>query len=342
MTLSRRLFLRMMGSAVSYAGLPVYAQTTSQISSPIVTVGGAIAAKAMGLTLAHEHVLVDFVGADQVSPRRYDSDEAFATILPYLQELVQQGVRTLVECTPHYLGRDVRLLQRLAEATGLQLLTNTGLYGAQNGKFLPDYAATETAEQLAQRWIAEHEDGIEGTNVRPGFIKIGVNNGPLTEADQKLVKAAALTHLATGLTVAAHTGDAAAAREELSMVAATGAHPRAFIWVHAQEKGAEHHLEAARQGAWVEIDGISQDNYADYAQQVKVLRDEGWLNRVLVSCDAGWYRVGEPQGGEYRSHAVLLQKFVPALKGLGFTDAEVSQLLVTNPAEAFTVRVRRK
>ena len=66
----------------------------------------------------------------------------------------------------------------------------------------------------------------------------------------------------------------------------------------------------------------------------------GLLNRVLVSCDAGWYRVGEPQGGPYRSHAVLLERFVPELQQQGLSEEEVNQLLVTNPTAAFTVRIR--
>jgi len=44
----------------------------------VVTVNGPIAPSELGFTLPHEHVLVDFIGADKVSPDRYDSDEAFA------------------------------------------------------------------------------------------------------------------------------------------------------------------------------------------------------------------------------------------------------------------------
>lgn len=338
MNCPRRHFLKTAATAGVTIGLPL---SWSVPSEPyILTVNGLIKPDALGRTFAHEHVLVDFGGADVVSPDRYDADEAFEKVLPYLKELVALGTESFVECTPNYLGRDVRLLQRLAQASGLQILTNTGLYGAVEGKFLPDYVAAETAEQLSRRWTDEFQNGIDGTGIRPGFIKIGVNNGPLNEADRKLVRAAALTHRATGLTIAAHTGDAAAAMEELEIVQAAGVHPSAWIWVHAQNKGGDQHRQAARAGAWVEIDGISEENYVEHARQVRVLRDANLLDRVLVSCDAGWYRVGEPQGGTYRSHAVLLKRFVPELQAQGFSDAEVKQLLVTNPAAAFAVRLR--
>lgn len=339
-TRQRRQFLKILGSTLAISTLPpplVHAKTTAEA----MTVNGTIPAKQMGVTLTHEHILVDFVGADQVSPDRYDADKVFQKVLPYLEEVKKSGCKTFVECTPNYLGRDVRLLKRLADASKLQILTNTGYYGAREGMFLPENIKTETPEQIAQRWIKEYKEGINGTGIRPGFIKIGVDSGPLPEYNRKIVTAAALTHKETGLTIAAHTGDAQAAMEELYMIQEAGVHPSAFIWVHAQEKGTESHVKAAEMGAWVEIDGISMQNYEDYAKQVKALQEAGLLNKVLVSCDAGWYHVGEPEGGKYRSHAAIFNSFVPALKSLGLKDQEVEQLLAVNPAEAFTIRVRK-
>ena len=103
----------------------------------IETVTGPVAADRLGVTLMHEHVLVDFIGAAQVSPSRYDADAAFHAVLPHLQQVKRLGCSTLVECTPAYLGRDPRLLRRLSEASGLHILSNTGYYGAANDKHLP-------------------------------------------------------------------------------------------------------------------------------------------------------------------------------------------------------------
>ena len=165
------------------------------------------------MTLPHEHVLVDFIGAAEVSPDRYDRDEVFRTVLPFVEQFRKLGGQTLVECIPAYLGRDPRLLKRLSQAAGLHLLTNTGYYGARDDQFLPPHAFSESPDQLAARWIREWEDGIDGTGIRPGLMKIGVDSGTLSEVDRKLVQAAARTHLKTGLTIAAHTGPAEAAFE---------------------------------------------------------------------------------------------------------------------------------
>ena len=83
----------------------------AQGNDRIESVTGPIAVDELGITLMHEHVLVDFIGASSVSPARYDAADAFKTVLPHLQQLKQLGCGTLVECTPAYLGRDPRLLK---------------------------------------------------------------------------------------------------------------------------------------------------------------------------------------------------------------------------------------
>jgi phosphotriesterase-related protein len=309
---------------------------------PIETVLGPLPVSALGLTLVHEHVLVDFIGADRVSPDRYSADEAFRVALPFLADVKKLGVRSLFECTPAYLGRDPRLLRRLAEATGLHLVTNTGYYGAANDRHVPAHAYRESASELAARWTEEARLGIEGTGIKPGFLKIGVDPGRLSEIDRKLVTAAARCHLAAGLTIAVHTGDGAAALDILSVLEAESVAPAAYVFVHAQsERDRAVQAKVAAAGAWVELDGIASDSLAAHVDAVVDLAARGHLGRLLVSQDAGWYHVGEPGGGTYRGYGLLLEKFVPALRARGFTEAQVATLLVENPARAFAPAVRR-
>jgi phosphotriesterase-related protein len=308
----------------------------------VMTVTGEIAASEMGTTLVHEHVLVDFIGADRVSRDRYDPEDVFRKVLPHLVAVREAGGRTLVECTPAFLGRDPALLRRLSEASGLRLLTNTGYYGAAADKHVPAHAYTETAEQLAERWTREHRDGIEGSSVRPGFQKIGVDAGPLSAIDRKLVTAAAICHRQTGLTIAVHTGDGRAAMEILDVLKAQSVGPSAYVWVHAQnEKDRLLHLRAAAAGAWIELDGLSPESFETHLAALTDLAKAGHLGRALVSHDAGWYHVGEPGGGRYRGHTLLFERFLPELRKRGLDEAAIRRLTIENPAEAFAIRVRR-
>ena len=341
--MNRRSFLRTIGAGC--AGAVAARAAGEELSTPeakVVTVLGAISPEEMGVTLPHEHVLVDFIGADKVSPDRYDAGEAFEVILPFLEQIKKLGCRTFVECTPAYIGRDVKLLKRLSAKTGMHILTNTGYYGAANDKFVPKHAYEETVGQLVARWIREWQNGIEGTGIRPGFIKIGVDSGKLSQIDRKLVRAAARAHIETGLAIAAHTGDTEAGLDELKTLREEGVDASAFIWVHAQNGwDVEARVEAAKAGVWIEIDNIGVNNIPICIEQVKAMRDRGVLSRVLVSHDAGWYSVGEPRGGSFRPFTTLLTDFIPALRKAGFSEADVQRILVTNARDAFTVRVRR-
>jgi phosphotriesterase-related protein len=279
--------------------------------------------------LVHEHVLVDFGGAGVAHPNRYNADEAFNVVRPHVEAAARLGCRRIQECTPNYLGRDPKLLARLEDATGVEIWTNTGLYAAGKHKFLPEFVNTETSAALAKRWIQEAQQGISG--VKPRFIKIGVNTGPLHPLDRKVVEAAALTSRDTGLTTAAHTGDGRAALEELEIFVNHKLDPAKFVWVHAQsEKNHSIHEQIARAGAWVEFDGISEKSADWHFQCVEYMAGKNLLNRVLISQDAGWYRVGEPGGGTYRGYTYIYTNFLPRLR-----PEWRETLMVVNPVKAF-------
>jgi phosphotriesterase-related protein len=332
--ISRRQFLATLGAA------PVVGSIIPADAPYTYSVKGKLPVSEMGTTLIHEHVLVDFVGADNISPDRWKHDDVIRKVLSYLLEIKQQGIKTLVECTPAFIGRDVALLKKLSEQSGLHILTNTGYYGASNNKYLPKWAFSETAEQLANRWIAEFEKGIESTGIRPGFIKNGVNSGKLSEVHQKLTKAAALTHLKTGLTICSHTGPALPAREEIDILKKSGVHPSAFVWVHANGS-AEELEDVGKSGCWISLDGVNTDNIARHVELISFLHKKERLGQVLISHDAGWYRPGEPDGGEFRGFTTISDKLVPALKEQGLTDANIRTLMVGNPAKAFAISIRK-
>lgn len=305
----------------------------------VQTVCGPLPPEELGVTLMHEHILVDFIGADRVSRARYDPEAVFKAALPPLQQLRELGGQTLVECTPMYLGRDPALLRRLSEASGIHLLTNTGQY---QEPFLPPATFTLSAEELAQSWIAEARAGIEGTGIRPGIIKVAVNAGDrLIPVQEKIVRAAARTHAATGLPIAAHTGRGPV-EHILEVLAEEKVAAEAFIWVHAQaEPDVARLARAAERGAWIELDGIAPDTVAQHVALVLALLERELGGRVLVSHDAGWYHVGEEGGGTFRPFDTLFTAFLPALRQAGVSEETITQLLVANPRAVLTPRVRR-
>ena len=308
----------------------------------IMTVTGPVPAHSAGITLTHEHILVDFIGADSINNTRWNREEVMNIALPFLMKIKDLGCRTFIDCTPEYIGRDTELLRSLSESSGLNIVTNTGYYGAANYKFIPRHAYSESADQLAARWISEWENGIAGTGIKPGFIKTGVFGDSLSDFHRKLVTAAARTHLKTGLVIDSHTGLARPAFEQLEILRKEGVAPDAFIWVHARaEQDLMNHVKAGKMGAWISFDGLNENNAGNYVKLIRNMKDNNLLDRVLLSHDAGWFDPAKPSGGEFRDYNTLFETLVPLLKAESFTASEIRQLLVENPAKAFTIKVRR-
>ena len=339
--MNKKLFLFL---SCFYLSLSIVVAGCTEEKPIIMTVTGSIDASQMGIALTHEHILVDFIGADKVDSNRYNRREVVEKVLPFLMETKAYGVETLVECTPAYLGRDPILLRTLSQRTALQIITNTGYYGAAHNKFVPGQAFEETAEQLSERWIKEWRDGIEQTGIRPGFIKISVDaDDKLSPMHKKIVIAAAMTHLHTGLTIASHTGSGKAALEQIDLLEQYGVSPKAFIWVHAQSGEPSSQVVAAKKGAWISFDNNVAPEASGIEENVKQilnLKNKGLLHAILISHDAGWYSVGELDGGTIRPYTAIFTHLLSALKKQGFTDHQINQLLVINPRNAFSIRVR--
>lgn len=310
----------------------------------VITVTGEMPASKMGITLTHEHVLVDFATIDSISPNRYNKDSVILKVLPYFEELKRYNVTTFVDCTPEFLGRDPQLLAGLSQKTGIHILTNTGWYAADNMRHIPKKIDDMSTKEIAAVWIGEAKNGIGNSGIKPGFIKIGISNPQLSETDKKLVAAACLTHLETGLTIMSHTGPADAAMAQLAILKKYGVDPSAFIWTHAMaESSIENILTVAQMGCWVSFDGIQKDSTSlqRISGLLQFMKSARQLNRVLLSHDAGWYEPGKPQGGKIRPYTALFISLIPLLSSEGFTREELDQMIIKNPAEAFGVRVRK-
>jgi phosphotriesterase-related protein len=316
-----------------------------------MTVLGPVTPENMGVCLVHEHILSRF-GVNPLEPGTYDNQSALTEVIPYLQYIKELDCQTIVDCTAAYFGRDAALLKQLSQNSGMHILTNTGYYGAANDRYVPEFVQKEKAEAVAKRWISEFKKGITDTGVKPGFIKTGVDSGPLSLTDRKLIQAAAMTHAATGLTIAVHTANnPQAVKEQLAILKAEKISPQAWIWVHAHEATEiKDLLEAAAQGAWISLDGIRTFHYSNGKKQgsqtldkhlsyLQALNKAGYLNQVLLSHDGSSF----PAGGvdSKRPFDTLFTAFIPMLKAAGFTEAQIRQLTVTNPAKAFTLQVRR-
>lgn len=324
---------------VNMSGLLLPASVSAQHN--IMTVSGDLEEDEMGLTLIHEHFLVDFIGADKTGDHRWDKDEVVKKVLPFLLEAKRHGVKTILECTPAYLGRDPELLKMLSDTSGINIITNTGFYGAVNDKYIPPFAFDIDVDSLAAIWIKEYREGIAQSGIRPGFIKISVDSDSiLSPIDEKIVRAAIQVHQETGLTIVSHTGPDAPAMAQLRLLEEANLSPAAWVWTHAQAGTTAGLIAAGKRKAWISIDDINENNIHERVETLTKLKSAGLLNQILISHDAGWYKPDEPNGGDFRGFTDIFTFLIPALEEHGFEQREINQLLIFNPIDAFSIRVR--
>src|SRR6476659_4250286 len=124
--ISRKKFIS--NSFLAGTGALILPRLVAEEKEIVMTVNGPIDLQKMGFTLTHEHVMADFIGAEQYSKSRYNADEVFETALPFVKDAKAKGADTFIDCTPAYLGRDASILQRLSDAVGINIRTTTGYY----------------------------------------------------------------------------------------------------------------------------------------------------------------------------------------------------------------------
>ena len=302
-----------------------------------MTVTGEIEPSELGLTLPHEHLFTTFGQVPKRYPD-YPEQKLMDVIIPYLKGLKEQGIDTIVDATTAYVGRHPEYLKQISQATGIQILTNTGYFGAEAGVYLPEHIKNKTAEEIASRWLDEINNSIDETGIYPGFIKTAIEHKPLLEFDKKIIEAAARTHKNSGYVIQTHVGNnVPGANEVLDILTENDVDAEAWIWVHAHEVPyLEYLIPAAKMGAYLSFDGLNEKYAEDYITAIKYFKKEKLLNHFLLSHSGNIYR----EDGTLDEYRYLLDGFKTLFLNSGLTESDFQQITVTNPKEAFTPKIR--
>jgi phosphotriesterase-related protein len=335
----------------------------------VMTVLGPIAPEAMGVTLMHEHLLLDatpwFRPSETASGRAIAHRQVSIEILgalhndPFMNrdncELFEEeaaieevrrfrlaGGETVVDPTCRGIGRDPRALQRISRATGLHVVMGAGYYLEPAH---PPIVREMSLEAIAEEIERDVVEGVDG--VRAGIIgEIGISKD-FTAEEEKVLRAAARAQQATGVPLEVHLpGWERHGGRVLDVVAEEGGDLRKTVLCHMNPSGEDFAYQAALadRGAWLEYDMVGMDYfYADQqaqspsdeenARALRRLSDAGLLGSVLLSQDVFIKIQLVRYGGTGYAH--ILEHFVPRLRRHGFTDEDIHMLLVDNPRRVF-------
>jgi phosphotriesterase-related protein len=337
------------------------------------TVLGPIAASAMGVTLPHEHLFIDFtvMFKEPDSPRERElarqpvslgnlgwvrrnfsssldnlrlSDESVIRdeILLYRDA----GGRTVVDPTNRGLARDPRALARVAQATGVNVIMGSGYYVAASHP--PDMDA-KSVDDVTREIVADLTVGVGDTGVRAGFIgEIGTTS-PWTANERKVVQAAVLAQRETGAPLMIHPGRHERLPLEIAeTVRREGGDLRRTIMCHIERTIVDRAvlLELAATGVYLEYDlfgletsyypynpAFDMPNDGERLRQILFLIEHGHGEQILMSHDIAYKHCLSRWGGYGFHH--LLVSVIPRLRMKGADDRTIQTLLVDNPRRAF-------
>jgi len=358
--LSRRAFTKgcLLGSAVLSplcrrtvaalgAGLP---QTKNSKPVTVSTMNGPVSCDSLGTTLMHEHLLF-FSGPMPDNPGYTPIPDDLRSdtvdfVVSLLNDASRVGIDTVVDVTPH---RPIDLYEQIAKRTPVKIVPSTGFY--RRDKIPKWMAAMDDEEQMEERMLKEVTEGIDGTKIRAGIIKVAQERTPLSDWEKKVFRAAARVQKTAGVPIATHCGSA---REQLDLLLQAGADPRRIYFSHVDvgRKGqpGDQLLSVVKEGGYLEVDTFGQEFYTPWSDLVSFLRslcDSGYANRIFISIDSNWHwgdREKMFEGAESpnfdpnaskRTFAYMVTDAVPKLLKSGFSKKEIDTFLVDNPRRFF-------
>ncbi len=307
----------------------------------IETAGRPITASQLGRTLSHEHFGWEgSQGLYRYVNRWHDADqtqEAFERLVPVLRALKGCGLDSIVEASPPRGGQNPTLLHLLQEATGVQILLNTGAY-------LPraffDLHPELSFEQMAASWIRDRREGlitVDGYVVRPAYIKLLLGDGhpSLSRVDEGLLHAAITTSKVTGMPILCHLLKASSAERALEILTSSTLDPEKFCWAHAdREENLDLIDRFVARGHYVAFDQVRPDSYEKVMRLMAHMNRTGRADRVMLSQDLDFTEEIEAKAGE--NIEGLLRDFYPLAVNAGYREA-VDSMLVAAPARFFDV-----
>jgi len=299
------------------------------------TTQGPVLAQGLGIVLPHEHIFTDLRGPTTPGYGQADAADVVRIMAPLLSDARDKGVGILIECSSIGVGRNVAIVAQVAESSGLPVVVPTGVYGRAN--FAPPEHRNMTEDELTTLFIREIRDGIEGTGIKAGFIKIATDEGPMNALLEKILRAAGRAACETGAAIASHTPVGSNAVRQIDILESIDPAIR-FIWVHAQnESNRSLHLQLAARGVYIEFDSLGWNPGQDstYIAAIKNLLAAGYGDHILLSHDAGWYQPGSANGGTQKPYTYLIDAFFRKLRSAGVDDATIRMITQTNPVRAF-------
>lgn len=340
----------------------------------MLTVQGPIESAKVGLTLTHEHLLINFstvlTEPEEASERAFMDQPVSPeniwwvrhnwtssidnlnlldehTAINEAAEYYKAGGSTLVDVTSIGIGRDPQALLRISRATGLNVVMGSGYYIDQTHS---GWLRKASVEDIARSIIQDVDEGVGHTGIRAGIIgEIGCS-WPWTKSEKKVLEAAVIAQRETGAPLLIHPGrNEKAPLELLSAVEKRGGDLRRTVMGHIERTIYDRGIldEVAATGAYLNFDLFGQNSSyyplapeqympADHEriEMIEHLVADGRSSQVLLAHDVCSKHRLKKYGGHGYDH--IPARIMPRMRARGMHEEDVRMVLVDNPTRMLT------
>ena len=249
----------------------------------IKTVLGEIVEKDIGITLPHEHICCYSEYVHKMIGTTYiDKEKLLKVSVDYLKTLKEKyDLKTFIDCTPINIGRDIELLKKISEKSGINIICSTGFYYTEEPVLY-----NTSIEALCDYLV------IDAENVNAGIIKCAVESEDITGFNEKLLRASAKAQLKLNLPIVLHTN----AKNKngikaLEIILSEGVKTGAITVSHLSDTDDVEYINYfAECGCYLGLDRLhencSQEYVESYIKIITGLCEEGYTNKIILSHDA--------------------------------------------------------
>jgi phosphotriesterase-related protein len=313
----------------------------------IDTVRGPVDTADLGRVLMHEHVFV-LTPEIQDNYPAFDEEAEVASAVARLNELKANGIDTIVDLTAIGLGRYIPRIQRINAEADINIVAATGLYTYNE---VPHYfhfrgpgTILDGPEVMVDMFVQDIQEGIADTGVKAGILKCATDEQGVTHGVERVLRAVAQAHRATGVPISTHT-HAVTKRglEQQDIFEQEGVDLSRVVIGHSGDTTDVAYLEEVMaRGSFLGMDRFGIDVILPFEERVQIvatLCERGHADQMVLSHDASCYMDWLPREAFElmpRWHYLHITKdVIPALKDRGVTDEQIDQMLIHNPKKVF-------
>ena len=300
------------------------------------TVQGPIEGAALGSTLMHEHI---FVLSPDIEKTAEEWDEAAeqARAVDKLRELKQQGIDTIVDLTVIGLGRYIPRVKAISDLVPeINIVVATGVYTYNEVPMYFHFRGPGTVmggpEPMVGLFTREIREGIADTGVKAGILKCASDRPGLTPGVERVLRAVAQAHRATGVPITTHTPTPPepSGLEQQRIFKEEGVDLSRVVIGHCGGTlNTAYHLELIENGSFLGFDhfGLMGFTIEERVDAVARLCQRGYAERIVLSHDAmcfvDWFPRSMASAAPEWRWTHIPNDVLPVMRARGISDADI-------------------